>query len=50
MAYQQTGGMGSGPPHGGNEHAPPQGTEYTLQGLLRLFTMHGKDMALTPYW
>ncbi|TKX25917.1 striatin family protein [Elsinoe australis] len=33
MAYQQAGGMGGGP-LGGPEHAP-QGTEYTLQGVMR---------------
>ncbi|PNS15352.1 hypothetical protein CAC42_611 [Sphaceloma murrayae] len=33
MAYQQAGGMGGGP-LGAAEHAP-QGTEYTLQGVMR---------------
>ncbi|KAF4549391.1 Striatin-like protein [Elsinoe fawcettii] len=37
MAYQQAGGMGGGPP-GGPEHVP-QGTEYTLQGVMRFLQL-----------
>ncbi|KAI5365435.1 Putative striatin, WD40/YVTN repeat-like-containing domain superfamily [Septoria linicola] len=33
MAYQQQGGLGNG--GGGPEHHGPQGTEYTLQGVMR---------------
>ncbi|KAF2218982.1 WD40-repeat-containing domain protein [Elsinoe ampelina] len=37
MAYQQVGGMGGGPP-GGPDHVP-QGTEYTLQGVMRFLQL-----------
>ena len=35
MAFQQPGGMNGGPGAGGGEHHGPQGTEYTLQGVMR---------------
>lgn len=44
MAYQQPGGMGSGPPQGGNEQHAPQGTEYTLQGTSEFLRHILKDM------
>ncbi|KAK4540011.1 hypothetical protein LTR36_009909 [Oleoguttula mirabilis] len=35
MAFQQQGGMGNGGQGGPGEHHGPQGTEYTLQGVMR---------------